>query len=128
MLSSKVALFVLCTRPGLIRAGVPHPACKAHPLDAFTEPQLQEMLREPAISLVVGSELVSDRLGDFLATTTADRTHLVGSTVDTDAGANAVTDALAEAEGLRADVAKGEAQAGGVPGAEGVKTRGRAAR
>ena len=95
-IGTTVGLFIACARPGLIRGGVPHPAGKMHKVDAFTEAQLQEMLAEPAISIVYGRQVTSEDIGDMLRMTMPDRTHVVGSRVETDAGASATTEALGQ--------------------------------
>ena len=51
------AIVIACARPGLIRAGVRHPAVASHALDAFTPEQLRELLAEPALRVVIGEAL-----------------------------------------------------------------------
>lgn len=74
-------LLIGCAHPGLIRGGRHHPAFAAHELGAFTRPQLEEMLREPSLSLAVGDMLTLENLDEVAlpepeiepATTTAKR-------------------------------------------------------
>lgn len=48
------ALVVVCRRPGLIRAGIRHPAVAEYPAADFSAEQLAEMLAEPELTLVIG--------------------------------------------------------------------------
>jgi hypothetical protein len=108
---SEPMLHVLCARPGLIRGGVSHPSVQAHRMGAFTRAQLDEMLAEPAIAIVVGHRVMPEQLSDLLGVTEVDRTHLVGSRIDTDAGANANTEVLAQQRVAQDDVRRAEAAA-----------------
>ena len=60
------SLLVLCTRPGLIRGGQANPALASYPPDAFSDVQLGELLREPAISLVYGAQINAANIEDYL--------------------------------------------------------------
>lgn len=51
------ALRIACTRPGLWRAGIQHPAGPVdHPAGAFTEEQIEQLLAEPALVVDIVGE------------------------------------------------------------------------
>ena len=62
------ALVIACSRPGLLRGGVRHPAIARHALDAFTPEQLRELLAEPALAVAIGEPLSPQFLDEMEAT------------------------------------------------------------
>jgi hypothetical protein len=63
----RASLIVLCSRAGLIRAGVANPAFAAYPLDRFNAAQLKELVAEPAIEVVVGYQINAEGIDAFIA-------------------------------------------------------------
>jgi len=55
-------LLIACAHPGLIRGGQRHPPFAVHELDAFNRAQMEEMLREPSLSLAIGEPLTLESL------------------------------------------------------------------
>ncbi len=72
---------------------------------------MREMLAEPAIAVVYGQRILPEDLSDMFGATEADRTHLVGSRLETDAGANARTETLAQVETAKRDMQRAEGAA-----------------
>jgi hypothetical protein len=60
-------LVIACSRPGLIRGGVRHPKLASYPLGHFAEAALREMLAEPELALVLGTEVTVDMLPSVAA-------------------------------------------------------------
>ena len=56
------ALVIVCSRPGLIRAGRPHPPVATYDVADFTREDLEEMLAEPELTLVFGDLTTTDML------------------------------------------------------------------
>jgi len=54
------ALHVACERPGLVCGFVQHPRFASYPIGHFTEAQLLDMVREPALHVVLGAVVTPD--------------------------------------------------------------------
>ena len=55
-------IHVFCTRPGLRRAGLEHPAHRAHKRKDLTAEQLAELAAEPLLILIDGMHVTPETL------------------------------------------------------------------